>query len=87
MACAVQALTHYQAYPERPPGADLHPKKVKNLGPMAPRSRHPRMSPAVPSGRREGMFPDRYSQIFGRGNRLGCILNLSHSFDATEAYP
>ena len=28
------------------------------------------------------MFPERYSQIFGLGERLGCILNLSHSFDA-----
>ena len=36
--------------------------------------------------RREGMFPGRYSKIFGLGERLGCILNLSHSFDATEAY-
>ena len=34
---------------------------------------HPRMSRAVPSGRREGMFPDRYSQIFGRGERLGYV--------------
>ena len=25
------------------------------------------------------MFPDRYSQIFGIGERLGCILNLGHS--------
>ena len=40
MAYAVQALTHYQTYPERPPGADLHPKKVNNLVPMAPRHRH-----------------------------------------------
>ena len=31
------------------------------------------------------MFPDRYSQIFGLGERLGCILNLSHSFDAIRA--
>ena len=37
MAYAVQATTHYQTYLERPPGADLHPKKVNNLGPMAPR--------------------------------------------------
>ena len=44
------------------------------------------MSRAVPSGRREGMFPDRYSQIFGLGERLGCTLNLGHSFDAIEAY-
>ena len=47
---------------------------------------HPRMSRAVPSGRREGMFPGLYSEIFGRGDRLGCILNLGHSFDAIEAY-
>ena len=32
------------------------------------------------------MFPDRYSEIFGRGERLGYILNLGHSFDAIEAY-
>ena len=44
------------------------------------------MSRAVPSGRREGMFPGRYSEIFGLGERLGCILNLGHSFDAIEAY-
>ena len=37
MAYAVQATTHYQTYLERPPGADLHPKKVSNLAPMAPR--------------------------------------------------
>ena len=47
---------------------------------------HPRMSRAVPSGRREGMFPGRYSEIFDLGERLGCVLNLSHSFDAIEAY-
>ena len=41
---------------------------------------------AVPSGRREGMFPARYSEIFGLGERLGCSLNLSHSFDAIGAY-
>ena len=28
------------------------------------------------------MFPGRYAQIFGLGERLGCILNFSHSFDA-----
>ena len=38
-AHAVQATTHYQTYPESPPGADLPPQKVCNLGPMAPRSR------------------------------------------------
>ena len=53
---------------------------------LASRKAHPRMSGAVPSGRREGMFPGRYSEIFGLGERLGCILNLGHSFDAIEAY-
>ena len=32
------------------------------------------------------MFPGRYSEIFGLGERLGYILNLGHSFDAIEAY-
>ena len=50
------------------------------------RKAHSRMSRAVPSGRREGMFPGRYSEIFGLGERLGCILNLGHTFDAIEAY-
>ena len=40
----------------------------------------------VPSGRREGMFPGHYSEIFGLGERLGCILNFGRSFDAIEAY-
>ena len=43
------------------------------------------MSRAVPSGRREGMFPGRYSEIFGLGEQLGCILNLGYSFEAIEA--
>ena len=50
---------------------------------------HRRMSTwrAVPSGRRaEGMFPGRYSKIFGLGERLGCVMNLGYSFDAIEAY-
>ena len=34
----MQATTNYQTYPERPPGADLPPKKVCNLDPMAARS-------------------------------------------------
>ena len=50
------------------------------------RKTHPRMSWAVPSGRREGMFPGRYSEIFGLGERLACILNLDHSFERIEAY-
>ena len=32
------------------------------------------------------MFPGRYSEIFGLGERPGCILNSGHSFDAFEAY-
>ena len=32
------------------------------------------------------MFPGRYSEIFGLGEQLGCILNLGYSFDAIEAY-
>ena len=31
-----------------------------------------------------GLFPGRYSEIFGLGERLGCILNLGHSFDAID---
>ena len=49
------------------------------------RKTHPRMSRAVPSGRREGMFPGRYSEIVGLSERLGCILNSVYSFDAIEA--
>jgi len=47
-AYAAQATTHYQTYPERPPGADLPPKKVCNLDPMAPRSRKKRQLPEGP---------------------------------------
>ena len=47
-AYAAQATTHYQTYPERPPGADLPPKKVCNLDPMAPRSRQKRQLPEGP---------------------------------------
>ena len=59
---------------------------VNRWSTLATLKTHPRMSRAVPSGRREGMFPGRYSEIFGLGERLGCILNLGHSFDAIEAY-
>ena len=59
---------------------------VNRWSTLASRKTHPRMSRAVPSGRREGMFPGRYSEIFGLGERLGYILNLGHSFDAIEAY-
>ena len=53
---------------------------------LATRKSHPQVLRVVPSGRREGMFPGRYSEIFGLGERLGCILNLGHSFDAIGAY-
>ena len=45
MAYAVQATTHHQTYPERPPGTDLPPKKVCNLGPddVAARARYSRL--------------------------------------------
>ena len=47
-AHAVQVTTRHQTYPERPPGADLPPKKVCNLDPMAPRSRKKRQLPEAP---------------------------------------
>ena len=52
---AVQATTHHQTYLERPPGADLSPKKVCNLDPMAPRPRKIRNYPRGPSSRRSGL--------------------------------
>ena len=54
-AYAVQATTHNQTYPERPPGADLPPKKACNLDPMAPRPRKIRNYPRAPSSRRSGL--------------------------------
>ena len=54
-AYAAQALTHYQTYPVRPPGADLPPQKVNNLDPMAPRPRQKRQSPEGPRSRRSGL--------------------------------
>ena len=59
---------------------------VNRWSTLASRKTHLRMSRAVPSGRRESMFPGLYSRIFGRGERQGCILNFGHSFDAIEAY-
>ena len=41
--------------PRRSPRADLHPKKVNNLGPMAPRSRKKRNYPRAASSRRSGL--------------------------------
>ena len=32
------------------------------------------------------MFPGRYSELFGLGERLGCIMNFGRSFDAIEEY-
>ena len=46
-AHAMYVATHYQSYPRSSPRADLHPKKVNNLGPMAPR---PRQKPQLPEG-------------------------------------
>ncbi len=59
---------------------------VNRWSTLETRKTHPRMSARGGSGRREGMFPGRNSEIFGRGERLGCILNFGHSFDAIEAY-
>ena len=56
-------------------------------GPICMQKKYPRMSQAVPSGRRDGMLSGRYAEIFGLGERLGRILNFGHSFDAIEAYP
>ena len=55
MAYAVQARTHYQTYLERPPGADLPPKKVCNLDPMVPRPDKNVNYPRAPSSRRSGL--------------------------------
>ena len=59
---------------------------VNRWSTLETRKTHSRMSRAVPSGRREGMFPGLYSEIFGLSERLGCILNFGHAFDAIEAY-
>ncbi len=48
MAFAAQATAHYQTYPGGRPRADLPPKKVCNLDPMAPRSRQKRQLPEGP---------------------------------------
>ena len=47
-AHAAQATTHYQTYPGGRLRADLPPKKVCNLDPMAPRSRQKRQLPEGP---------------------------------------
>ena len=38
VSSAYGITTGPQTYPGKRPGADLHPKKVNNLDPMAPRS-------------------------------------------------
>ena len=45
---AEQATTRPQTYPRGSPRADLHPQKVNNLDPMAPRSRQKRQLPEGP---------------------------------------
>ena len=55
MAYAAQATTHHQTYPERPPGADLPPKKVSYLAPMAPRPRQYVNYPRAPRNRNSGL--------------------------------
>jgi hypothetical protein len=51
----VSATTRPQTSPGGSPGADLHPKKVSNLDPMAPRPRQIRNYPRPPSSRRSGL--------------------------------
>ena len=48
MACAVQALTHYQTYLEALREPSCIRKKVNNLGPMGARSRKIRKLPEEP---------------------------------------
>ena len=55
MASAVQALTHYQTYPERHPGADLPPKKSKQFGPDGAPFPSKRQLPEGPQNRRSGL--------------------------------
>ena len=76
MAYAVRALTHYQTYRERPPGADLPPKKVCNLGPMAPRSRRIRQLPEGPTvygGRACGILSIPAKEVSLGSPRVGTI--------------
>ena len=47
-AHAVSATTRPQTHPGASPGADLHPKKVNNLDPMAPRPPSKRQLPEDP---------------------------------------
>ena len=54
-AHAVYGAARPQTYPRVSPRADLHPKKVNNLGPIAPRPRQIRDYPRAPSSRRGGL--------------------------------
>ena len=55
---AAEATTRPQTYPRGSPRADLHPKKVNNLGPMAPRSVKNVNYPRAPSSRRSAVSLD-----------------------------
>ena len=55
LAHAVQATTRPQTYPGGSPRADLHPKKVNNLGPMAPVPVKNVNYPRAPSSRNSGL--------------------------------
>ena len=67
MAYAVQATTHYQTYPERPPGADLPAQKLFYLDPMAPR-------PTVPSSVDENWAGvDMMYHLDGRRHRQSLV--------------
>jgi hypothetical protein len=52
---ATYATTRPQTYPGGSPRADLHPKKVNNLGPMAPVPDKNVNYPRPPSSRRSGL--------------------------------
>merc|ERR1711965_1080393 len=54
-AYAVYGTTRPQTGPRGRPRADLHPKKVNNLDPMAPRPHKIRNYPRPPSSRRRGL--------------------------------
>ena len=70
-AHAGRTITHYQTYPERPPGADLHPQKVNNLDPMAPRSRRiPSEHPPPQKFANDGSFLDQMKRQLAAASRI-----------------
>ena len=82
MACAVQSLTHYQTYLERPPGADLPPKKVNNLGPMYPTEESSFFSIALVRAAGRKKIADQY--VCGSpGNKPGA----PYPFDGDRCLP